>query len=434
MRRELAIVLAAPVTWAIAAAIAFIAGHSFVLGLDIFSGASQPAADGTLMNRGLEPLAGIVAPTLGGVDFCVTLLGAVVVVRAIAVDRERRTLHATLLHRGAVASLLGRKWTAACAGLALALAAPGLLVAGWLVVGGHLGAAETAVAFAGTGLHLVVVAAIGCAAAAWTRTFGAAVAVALAVCIGSWIVDGVAEFAALSWLAPLAGWSLSPHLRPFQDGVLAVGDVGWLAMVAASSLAVAYFGLRVDLPGPRRAAGLALVVGIALASLVGLDHYERGWDLSQSRRSSLPDATVSALHEIEGPIVIDVWLDREDGRRHHVERDALARLRLAVDDVIVRFPLDDAPHARPTIRDEDYGLIAITVGTTTLSTRSTARRELTTLTLEAAGAAVPPWHDPAYEGHPFAVSAAVRRLLMLVAYLGIPLALLGVAAWLRWRP
>src|SRR6187399_591145 len=66
LRRELAIVFRARVTWVQAALSALLVGHSFVLAIDLYSAGSRSAQANRLMSREFDPLLGIVRPTLGG--------------------------------------------------------------------------------------------------------------------------------------------------------------------------------------------------------------------------------------------------------------------------------------------------------------------------------------------------------------------------------
>src|SRR6185436_9066004 len=143
LRRELAIVLAARITWLSAAAAALLVGHGFVLAIDLFTAGSRSALSNALMSREFDPLLGIVRPTLGGLYLALSLLGPLAAVRPIAVEKERRTLDALVLQVGAPLRIVLAKTTAAIAGVALQLVAPLLLLIAWWAVGGHLAATET---------------------------------------------------------------------------------------------------------------------------------------------------------------------------------------------------------------------------------------------------------------------------------------------------
>ena len=100
MRRELDLVFRARWTWFLAAAAALLVGHGFVLAVDIFSAASRSAAASALQAQQMDPLAAIVRPTLGGVDLAFSLLGPVVAVRSLAIEKERRTYGSLALASG----------------------------------------------------------------------------------------------------------------------------------------------------------------------------------------------------------------------------------------------------------------------------------------------------------------------------------------------
>jgi hypothetical protein len=73
MRRELAIALRARLVWVIAALSALLVGHGFMLAVDLFSASSRSALAAALQTREMDPLAGIVRPTLGGLDLALVL-------------------------------------------------------------------------------------------------------------------------------------------------------------------------------------------------------------------------------------------------------------------------------------------------------------------------------------------------------------------------
>ena len=72
------------------------------------------------------------------------------------------------------------------------------------------------------------------------------------------------------------------------------------------------------------------------------------------------------------------------------------------------------------------------VGAEKRETRSTSRRELTTLIFEAAGRPLPSWEQPEYPGYPLVVEGARRSVVMACAYLAFP-GLLALLGWLLCR-
>ncbi len=419
LRRELALVFGARATWLVAAVCAVLVGHGFALALDLYAAASRTAGDQALMLRELDPLAGIVRPMLGGLYLAVALLLPVIAARGLAIEKERGSYGALVLRAGGSERVIAAKLVAALAGGGLLLAAPLVLCIAYALAGGHVDPIETAVALAGHALHVAVIACIAVAAAAACRTVAQATVVALAVSLASWAIDASDGFAALAWLGALDWASLGKKLAPFEQGIVHVGAVASLAVVAVVVAAIAVVLGRIDFRARRR----AIAAGLAAAALVMLwllGGVRRGYDWSEQRRASLPPAVVAALREIPDRIELDVWLDRDDGRRWQVERDALAKLVLARPDTIVRTPLDGATD-RLAERDADYGRIVIRAGGTR-ETRSTSRKELVTLVLEAAGVPRPAWVQPDYPGYPFAAEGATRALLAALAYLVVPAA------------
>src|SRR5690349_12205783 len=147
-RRELGIVFGARVTWFVLAASALLIGHGFVLAIDLYSAASRSASNFALMQRELDPLAGVIRPTLGGLQLSAALLGS------------------------------------AC------MVVPVLLLLAWFrVLGGHVDLIETTVALAGHGLHLLAITAVALAAAAATRTVAQATVATLVISLGAWAID-----------------------------------------------------------------------------------------------------------------------------------------------------------------------------------------------------------------------------------------------------
>jgi hypothetical protein len=204
-----------------------------------------------------------------------------------------------------------------------------------------------------------------------------------------------------------------------------LGAIASLLVLAVGAAAIAFVLGRIEFGMRRRLKAAAVAVAAVLAVwLLGAVH--RAYDWSEQRRQSLPPSVVAALRGIPDPIELEVWLDRDDGRRWQLERDALAKLVLARSDTAIRTPLDGAAD-RIAEYDSDYGRIVIRTGGIR-ETRSTSRKELVTLVLEAAGAPRPDWTYPDYPGYPFAAEGATRTLLLVLAYLVVPavLALTGI--------
>lgn len=428
MQRELAIALRARSTWLVLALAALLVGHSFILAVDIYSASSRSALGNLLQLQEMDPLAGIVRPTLGGLSLALSLLGPIVAARSLAIEKERRTYGALALSEGSTSRLLARKAAASVCAAALFLFTPFALFLALRALGGHLDTIETAVALIGETLHVGLVVAVGLCAAAWTKSFAQAVTVGVAASLTSWAIDVAEGFAALAWLGRASEWSLEQRLVPFQRGTIALGSLLWLFAATAGAFALALVG-GAFAPTRTKLFCAAAVLAVAVVGMFGGGSVRRAYDWSESRRASLPPAVVETLRALAGPVELEIYLDRDDSRRTQLERDALAKLRLARPDMSIRMPLDAVAEPGETQRDANYGQILIRVGEGLRKTRSSSERELASLIFEAAGCRLPDWNQIPYSGYPVVLSAGRRALLGALAYVGIPLsfALMGVA-------
>lgn len=434
LRRELAIAFRARVTWLVAAFAALLVGHGFVLAIDLYSAASRSALDSVLMRRELDPLAGIVRPTLGGAQLAAAILVPVIAARLLAVEKERNTFGALALALGSPARVLLWKLAAACLVALLVLVAPLLLFTLFVVLGGHLDALEVGLGLSGHVLHLLLIAMIAVAASAWTRSVAQATTLAIVVSLASWAIEAGEGFAALAWLGPLEAAAVSRQLAPFEHAIVSTGALGWFGAALAGAFAAACLGVRFDLERRRRAAAAVLLAAITITALVASTRIHRGYDWTELRRASLPPAAVAELRALDLPIEITVWLDREDSRRRQLERDTLAKLQLARPDLLIVAPLDTMGRGEAPVHDDAYGRIVIRVGRESRETRSTSRREIVTLLFEAAGRPLPDWSQPAYPGYPLVLTGGQSSLVRVVAYGLIPGALLAIGFLLTRRP
>ena len=430
MRRELEIALRARATWLVAAVGALLVGHGFMLALDLYSASSRSALSSVLQMEQMDPLAGIVRPTLGGVSLALSLLGPVIAARALAIEKERRTYGALCLAVGSSTRVIVQKAVASTAACGLLLIAPVLLFGVLRACGGHLDAAETAVALGGEVLHLGLIVAIATAAAACTRTFAQAVTVGVLASLTSWAIDAAEGFAALAWLGGASAWSIEQRLLPFQRGVLSVSSVLWLSCGSAVAVAVAVIAGSFA-PASKKMGRALAVIGTGVVALLAIGPEGRAFDLSEQRRASLPPDIVAALRRLAGPISVDVFLDRDDSRRRQLELDVLSKLRLARSDALIRMPLDDAMEVAEGQHggdDAQYGRIVVLAGATMRETRSSSDREIVRVIFEAAAQEMPAWEPLPYPGFPIVSAGAQRRGLGLLAYVGLPacLALIGL--------
>jgi len=432
LRREFQIVLGAKATWLIAALAGLFVGHSFVLAVDLFSAGSRSVQSGGLMAREFDPLLGIVRPTLGGVYVSLSLLAPLVAVRSISVEKERRSLRVLLLQTAAPMRLLLCKYLASCAGVAL-LFLPVLGCLGmWRATAGHLDATETAVALLGYGFYLFFLCAIGCAAATWTKTLAQAAALTLLCVLFSFGIDAAEGFAALSWLSWATDFSLTPHVVPFERGLLFAQDCAWFLCLSLGALAIAALGVRFDWPPWKRALGVLGALLFTALLLRGSASLSVGYDGTQERRNSLQADIERALQGLGEVVSVAVFFDKEDARRSLLVTDVLTPLRLARKDVRVSFPLDEGHGGIGAAHDEQYGKVRVCVGARCKDSYSTQRKEVMTVLFECAGRGLPAWRSTNYHGYPHVVEGRTRNVVLGVSYVGFP-GLLGGAGMLLTR-
>ena len=302
------------------------------------------------------------------------------------------------------------------------------LVLLWRALGGHVALPETLTALAGHLLYAAFVTAVGIAAAAFTRSFAQAATAALVAVALTWAIDAAEGFSALAWLGGAAAWSPTTYLRPFEEGTLTVAPILWFLAATAAALSLAILGCRYDLRGPRRIAALAGCAFAGALACLGARHVSGARDLSESNRHSLPPAAARALRTLPGRLEIIANLDREDSRRHQLESDTLAKLRLARPDLRVRWPPDERSAPGAVEQGDGYGRITLRLGERSVDTTSTSRRELVTLIFQLAGRPLPDWSQPEYPGYPLIVEGARRSAVLVVCYAALPLSFLIIGA------
>src|SRR5206468_11376952 len=117
----------------------------------------------------------------------------------------------------------------------------------WRILGGHLAPAETASLLFGHLAYGLLVGALALFCASISDSAATAAIVALAVTIGSWVLDFTVAGnpGLLSWIAQL---SLTQTLRPFEQGLLPGGLVLGAACVIFGLIALATVWLPPGVP------------------------------------------------------------------------------------------------------------------------------------------------------------------------------------------
>jgi ABC-type transport system involved in multi-copper enzyme maturation permease subunit len=197
-------------------------GYSFFQAVSLYGEASTAALQSPVLASSLSPLDGILVPTLGSFYVAVTLLFPFVAIRALGQEKETGALRLLVQLPYRPSTLVSAKLAAVLAAWTLASIPALSAVVLWRILGGHLAPAETANLLFGHLAYGLLVGALALFSASISDSAATAAIVALAVTIGSWVLDFTVAGSPgiLSWIAQL---SLTQTLRPFEQGLLSSG-------------------------------------------------------------------------------------------------------------------------------------------------------------------------------------------------------------------
>jgi len=258
----------------------------------------------------------------------------------------------------------------------------------WQLLGGHLDMRETATLMLGHLLYALLIGAISFLAAALTEGGATAAILALAVTIGSWVLD----FAALDRggvSSLLTGLSLTALLRPFEQGLLSVPTVLGMLVATTGFLALAAIWLP---PGPtlgRKLMGSAVIVVAAGILIGGAAQTKTVLDVTLDRRNSFPPADEKLLGQLQERLLVTVHMASSDPRLVDLDRKVLARVKRAMSWVTIRIAEPGQTNPFGTAGDEAYGEIVLTYHGKSATTRSTGAGEIVPILYELAGAGLP---------------------------------------------
>ena len=409
---------AARATLLLALAAGPLVGHAFITAVESYAEASGAGGGPAALAQGLSPLDGIVVPTLGAYALLVTLLFPFVAMRAVTAEKESGALWLLLQGRASTASLVLTKFATLVVVWALLLL-PGLLaMLLWSSYGGHLYAPELLTVLTGHMLRGALTAAVAMAAAAVTDGAATAAVLTLAVTLGTWALDFMAQLKG-GLAERLAAFTPDAALRQFEHGEfsMAVSAVGVVMMATLLVLTGVWWH-----PGRSRRARwqwTVLTVGATVIATVGASRIRGGADWSEDRRNSFPRADEQALRALAQPLEITVHLAPEDPRLADLNR-TLHKLRRTARDVRVT----SVSRGQTGLFERsaagaggDYGEIVYQVGATRRMSRSTIEPVVLATIYDAAGIAPPaPLDEPAYRGWPLVTSPGLASALFYIAW------------------
>jgi hypothetical protein len=426
LRKELDELAATRSYWLMLLVIGALVGYGFLTATALYAEASGAGGGPAALAQGLNPLGGIVVPTLGAYDLAAMLLFPFVVIRLVAAERETGALTLILQAPVPLRAVIAAKGIALLVGWMVA-GLPGLLALAWwrVVMHGHLYAPEVTTVAIGHLLRGVVTIGIAAAAAALASSAASAAIIALTVTIGTWALDYAAA-ARGGLFQAIAAYTPSAALRVFELGELRASTVLVMLLIGIGGLAVAAEWLQVGRTSGerlRRLAGVAIALGVCV---LGSAQLHASADASEDRRNSFSSADEAALRGIRDPLTVTIYLAAEDPRLADLERGVLGKLRRALADVRVVY----AARGRSGLfaRAEDhYGEVWYAVGGRQAMSRSATEEIVLETIYEVAGIAKPTRSDASpYPGYPLAATGGGSALIFFVLW---PLAV----AFTWWR-
>jgi ABC-2 type transport system permease protein len=384
LRKEIRELATGNALWVLMLLLSPLVGYSFIQAVELYAEASRPALAIPELARQLSPFDGILVPTLGGFYLAVTLLFPFIAIRLVAAEKASGGLKLLVQLPYRPIDLVTAKFVALMAAWMVALIPVLSALIGWAFLGGHLDIRETATLLLGHVLYALLIGAISFLAAALTEGGATAAILALAVTLGSWVLD----FAALDRggvSSLLASLSLTSLLRPFEQGLLSIPTVLAMLVATAGFLALTSIWLPPGTPLRGKLSRSALIIGAAGILIGAAAQANTVLDVTPDRRNSFPPADEHLLSRLREPLSVTVYMATSDPRLVDLDRKVLARLKRAMPRVTVR--IADSGQASPlgTAGEADYGQIVMTYHGRSATTRSTGAGEILPMLYELAG-------------------------------------------------
>lgn len=374
--------------WVLMLLLSPLVGYSFIQAVALYAEASRPALSIPELARQLSPFDGILVPTLGGFYLAITLLFPFIAIRLVAAEKVSGGLKLLVQLPYRLTELVAAKFAALIAAWLIALIPVISALVCWGLLGGHLDTRETATLMLGHLLYALLIGAISFLAAALTEGGATAAILALAVTLGSWVLD----FAALdrgSVSNLLTALSLTSLLRPFEQGLLSVPAVLGMLTATAGFLALAAIWLPPGVPLGRKLKGSALVLVAAAILISGGAQAKTVLDVTPDRRNSFPLVDEKMLGQLQERLLVTVHMATSDPRLVDLDRKVLARLKRAMPRVRIRIAEPGQANLFGAAGDEEYGEIVLTYHGESATTRSTGAGEILPILYELAGVGLP---------------------------------------------
>ena len=407
LRKEMRELATGNSLWVLTLLLSPLVGYSFIQAVALYAEASRPALSIPELARQLSPFDGILVPTLGGFYLAITLLFPFIAIRLVAAEKASGGLKLLVQLPYRLSDLVAAKFSALIAAWLIALIPVLSALVWWQLLGGHFDMRETATLILGHLLYALLIGAISFLAAALTEGGATAAILALAVTLGSWVLD----FAALDRggvSSLLAALSLTSLLRPFEQGLLSVPTVLGMLTAMVGFLALAAIWLPPGVPLGRKL-NVSILIVVAAGLLIGGAAQARTvLDVTPDRRNSLPAADEKLLGQLHERLLVTVHMASSDPRLVDLDRKVLARLKRAMPWVTVRIAEPGQTSPFGTAGDEAYGEIVLTYHGKSATTRSTGAGEILPILYELAGVGLPTAGVPGPDepGYPLVADAS----------------------------
>jgi len=405
LKKELCQLLASRSLLAMLLIFSPLVGYSFIQAVSLFSEASRSALQHTELAPGMNPLDGVLVPTLGSLYLVTTLLFPFVAIRPIGMERQTGSLKLVLQFPGSVGLLVAAKaiavfvlWVGALSPALLALCFFGGM-------GGHIHPLELVPLLLGHALYAFVILGAAFLISALADSASTAAILILGLTLGSWVLDFAAGSQSPGLLRDLSQLSLTASIRSFERGLfsfavsarLLIMGVALLTSTAACLHAGDTFRSRA-----KRSAGI-LVTAILACFLVSAVPWYR--DFSEDRRNSLPPEDETALRQMTGHLKIFVFLSPDDPRYRDLERQLFSKFRRLISGVEIRL-MDTGKTALFGVGGgDDYGLNRYEYEGKAEESRSTSPREILPLLSRLAGKTEQGTSSFFYPGYPLVADA-----------------------------
>jgi ABC-2 type transport system permease protein len=430
LAKELREIISGRALWTMLLLLCPLVGYSFFQAVSLYGESSSAALQSPVLAISLSPLDGILVPTLGSFYVAVTLLFPFVSIRALGQEKETGALRLLVQLPYRPSTLVSAKLIAVLAAWCLAFVPALSALVIWRILGGHLAAMETANLLFGHLVYGLLIGALALFAASIAESAATAAIIALAVTIGSWVLDFTVAGnpGLLAWLAKL---SLTQTLRPFEQGMLSGGLVlgAACAILGLVALATVWLPPGVPLSGKLRR---SLACAVIVALMLGVATQVRSTvDVTEDRRNSFPAADQRLLATLRLPLLVTVHLAPEDPRYADLQRNVLAKLDRAMPNVSVTL-VGPRQSFSSGSSDDSYGEVEYVYGKRSDISRSTSPREILPLLYALADVSPPaPTTGSEYPGYPLVASADAALLWF---FGGLPLLIVLCWRWIRRPP